>query len=97
MSAARGFATLVLVGVFVFVADLFVFWFFWAAADAVPAVQAAVWRRIAWPIISFPVFSFTTKNFATAYFWELAVLNVSLWACATAFLAWKVNNRSAAR
>jgi hypothetical protein len=70
MSAVRRFATPVLVGVVVFVADLFVFWFVWSAADAVPAAQAAVWPRIAWPIISFPVFSVTTKNFATVYFWE---------------------------
>ncbi len=96
MSAVRRFATPVLVGVVVFVADLFAFWFVWAAADAV-AAHTAVWPRIAWPIISFPVFSVTTKNFATVYFWELAVLNVSLWACAAAFVAWKANSRRVAR
>ncbi len=97
MSAVCRFTTPVLVGVVVFVVDFFTFWFVWVEADAVPAAHTAVWPRIAWPIISFPVFSVTTKNFATVYFWELAVLNVSLWACAAAFIAWKANNRRVAR
>lgn len=78
MSSVHKCATPVLVGVVVFVADLFTFWFIWPEADAVPAAHPAVWPRIAWPIVSFPVFSVTTKNFATVYFWELAVLNAFL-------------------
>jgi hypothetical protein len=97
MSSVRKCATPVLVGVVVFVADLFTFWFIWAEADAVPAAHPAVWPRIAWPIVSFPVFSVTTKNFATVYFWDLAVLNASLWACAAAFIAWKASDRRVAR
>ena len=96
MSAVRKFATPILVSVVVFVADLFTFWFIWAEADAVPAAHTAVWPRIAWPIVSFPVFSVTAKNFATVYFWELAVLNASLWACAAAFIAWKASDRRVA-
>lgn len=97
MSAVRKVVTPVLVGVVVFVADLFTFWFVWAEADAVPATHTAAWPRIAWPIVSFPVFSITTKNFATVYFWELAVLNAFLWACAAAFIAWKPSDREVAR
>jgi hypothetical protein len=96
MSAVRKFATPILVGVVVFVADLFTFWFIWAEADAVPAPHTAVWR-ISWSVVSFPVFSVTTKNFATVYFWELAVLNASLWACAAAFIGWKASYRRVAR
>lgn len=98
MSAIRKFATPGLVGVVIFAADSVAFWFVWIAADVVPpAAHAQGWPRIVWPIISFPVFSVTTKNFATIYFWELAVLNVSLWACVAAFIAWKANNRGVAR
>ena len=89
MLAVRRIATLVFVGLAVFVADLFTFWLVWAEADAVPTAHPAVWARIAWPIISFPMFSVTTKSIASLYFWELVVLNASLWACAAAFIAWK--------
>ena len=95
MSAVRRFAAPVIVGAVVFFADLFAFWLIWAEADAVPTAHPA-WPQIAWPIISFPVFSVTTKTFATAYFWELTVLNVSLWACAAAFIAWKATTHRVA-
>jgi hypothetical protein len=97
MSAVRRFATPILVGAVVFFANLFAFWCIWAEADAVPTAHTSVWPRIAWPFISFPVFSVTTKSFATAYFWELAVLNVSLWACAAAFITWKATTHRVVR
>jgi len=81
------------VGAAVFIASLTVFWWVWAAADAVPSAHPAVWPQIAWPVVSFPVFSVFSKGFATQHFWQLAALNMSAWALAAAFVSWKATAR----
>jgi hypothetical protein len=96
MSTVRRLITPILVGAVAFVADFLLFFFVWAEADAVPTAHPAFWPRIVWPIISFPVFSVTSKNFATVYFWELAFVNTSLWACTAVFIARKPGCRKVA-
>jgi hypothetical protein len=96
MSTVRRPIAPALVGAVAFVADLRLFFFVWAEADAIPTAHPAFWPRIAWPIISFPVFSVTSKDFATVYFWELGFVNISLWACTAAFIAWRLERRKVA-
>ena len=97
MSTVRRLFTPVLVGAVAFCADLLAFWYVWAEADAVPTAHPALWPRLAWPIISFPLYSVTSKSFATVYFWEIAFLNISLWAFTAALIAWKLGRRKAGR
>jgi hypothetical protein len=96
MSTVRRPFTPALVGAVAFCADLLAFWYVWAEADTVPTAHSAFWSRIAWPIISFPLYSVTSKSFATIYFWEMAFLNISLWAFTAAFIAWQLGRRKAA-
>jgi len=96
MSIARRPLRSALVGVVAFFADLLLFWYVWAEADAVLTEHPAFWPRIVWPIISFPVFSVTSKIFATIYFWELGFVNITLWACTAAFIAWKLGRSKVA-
>jgi hypothetical protein len=96
MSTVRRLITPAIVGAVAFVADFLLFFFVWAEADALPTAHLAFWPRIMWPIISFPMFSVTSKIFATVYFWELGLVNSSLWACTAAFVAWKLGRRKVA-
>src|SRR5437763_6865443 len=93
MSAVRRPIAPALVGAVAFVADLLLFFSVWAEADATPTAHPAFWPRIAWPIISFPVFSVITKKFANAYFWELGLVNISLWSCTAALVVWRFGRR----
>ena len=89
----RRLVVTVLVGSAMFIASLTVFWLVWAAADAVPTTHPAVWPRIAWPVVSFPVFSVVTKSFATQHFWQLAALNIIVWALGAGFITWNATAR----
>jgi hypothetical protein len=89
----RRLAVTVLAGSAMFIASLTVFWFVWAAADAVPTAHPAAWPRMAFLVVSFPVFSVATKSVSTQYFWQLATLNSFVWALAAGFATWKATAR----
>lgn len=89
----RSLAVAALAGSAMFIASLTVFWFVWAAADAVPTAHPAAWPRMAFLAVSFPVFSVATKSFSTQHFWQLAILNSFVWAFAAGLASWKATAR----
>lgn len=69
-----------------FIFALIIFFFVWAAADAVHPYRWQQGFALAFRVLSFPVFTFTSSvHFAETYFWQLAVLNSLIWAV---FAAW---------
>jgi hypothetical protein len=86
MPSQRHWIVPAIVGVFVFIVGLAIFFIVWAEADS---IGKPTWARAIGPIVSFPLFSLAPKGFSTVYFWHIAVLNNLLWAVAVAALAWK--------
>lgn len=67
---------------------LIIFFFVWAAADAIRPTPLA---RTVFAFVSFPVFTVSPAQVTNVYFWELAILNYLLWAVFAAWLTrrWK--------